>query len=89
MSSQTNHPPSEDTCRPVDLPDGTVVRVHGSAEMDARERELFAILVKAARERFLREHPPVGCGNATGMSIHQCQARPEGCSCFPRDGEPA
>ncbi|WP_405925455.1 hypothetical protein [Streptomyces sp. NBC_00035] len=50
--------PGSDTCRPVEV-DGQTIRVHGSRELDGREQELLAELVRAAREMFLTEQAEI------------------------------
>jgi hypothetical protein len=46
---------TEDKCRPVEV-DGEIIRVHGGAEMDATDREMFADVVRAAKRRLAAEH---------------------------------
>ena len=51
---------SEDKCRPVEV-DGEIIQVHGGAEMDATDREMFADVVRAAKRRMASE-----TGHASG-----------------------
>ncbi len=51
---------SEDKCRPVEV-DGEIIRVHGGAEMDATDREMFADVVRAAKRKFDAEAKRVEC----------------------------
>lgn len=46
-----------DTCRPVELPDGTAIIVRGSGELTDQGREALAALVDAAR-RMAASEPP-------------------------------
>ena len=43
-----------DKCRPVEV-DGEIIRVLGGREMDAKDREMFAEIVRAAKRRMLAE----------------------------------
>ena len=45
---------AEDKCRPVEV-DGEMIRVHGGEEMDAKDREMFAEVVRAAKRRLATE----------------------------------
>ena len=43
-----------DKCRPVEV-DGEIIRVSGGEQMDAKDREMFAEVVRAAKRRWLAE----------------------------------
>jgi hypothetical protein len=47
----------DDTCRPVTLPDGTTVRVHGEKPMDERDAAALADVITAV-QHMAAELPP-------------------------------
>ena len=45
---------STDECRQVKV-DGEIISVHGGEEMNAEDREMFAVIIMAARAKFEAE----------------------------------
>jgi len=58
---------SADECRPVEV-DGEVVSVRGGEEMNAEDREMFAVIIMAARAKFEAERTPESPATSGGES---------------------
>ena len=75
---------SEDKCRPVEV-DGESIRVLGGAEMDAKDREMFAEIVRAAKHLMgVRSCPDCEQGkhsNCTGEAWDNDTDAPTVCPC--------